>query len=63
MSLRRNPNCFFTIENPAGGTDYVPPAFCLRPAHIPAYAAAHAEATRSPERDGRAVRRVLGQVG
>ncbi len=63
MSLSRNPRSFFTIENPAGGTDYVPPAFCLRPAHTPAYAAAHADRTRSSECDGRAVGRVLGQVG
>lgn len=62
MSLRKNPASFFTIENPAGGTDYVPPAFCLRPAHSSACAAAHADATGKLESDEIALRRVFGQA-
>jgi hypothetical protein len=63
MSLRENPASFFPIKITAGGTDYVPPAFCLRPAHTSAYAAAHVGATRSPECVRRVLRRVSGQAG
>mgnify|MGYP001085867640 CR=1 FL=1 len=62
MSLRENPPSFFPIKITAGGTDYVPPAFCLRPAHTSAYAAACADPTEKLERGVSVMRRVSGQA-
>lgn len=63
MSLHENPPSFFPIKITAGGTDYVPPAFCLHPAHSSVYAAACADPTGRLERDRSVKRRVSGQAG
>ena len=50
MSGLQNSFVFLMDETNAGGTDYVPPALCLRSAHASACTPACANATGKPRR-------------
>jgi len=61
MSASGKSTIFSFAKNNVGGSDYVPPALCLRPAHSSAYAPAHANATGRARRVLLRQRALLGQ--
>lgn len=56
MKLRQKQFDSQKFKNNAGGTDYVPPAFCTPPAYITACVPAHVECT------GRTVTNGMGRM-
>lgn len=48
MNFLRKPFLHLEREISAGGSDYVPPTHCPRPAHASANTPAHVEATEGP---------------